>query len=234
MKAGDYKMMMEISVDENLYKTYPSIRLGLLTFNCNVRPSSSAFWQRMNEEVIPEVLESIEGKSWNEIPGIRGSRLVYKAFGRNPTRYRVSSEALIRRIKRGEELYHVNSVVDVNNFLSIKSGLSVGSYDLDKTAGPLVLRKTFPHEGYEGIGKEFLDLSDMLELADEKGIFGSTMADNKRTMVTLDSHHILVCLYCFEDEIDLEALVKEAEEEFRTNCEVTDLDSRIIGKKASD
>ena len=60
----------------------------------------------------------IERKEWNEIPGIKGSRAAYKAFGRNPGRYRVSSEALIRRVRRGDELYRINSVVDVNNLIS--------------------------------------------------------------------------------------------------------------------
>ena len=55
---------------------------------------------------------------WN-LPGIRGSRAAYKAFGRNSGRYSVSSsEALLRRIRRGDDLYHINSVVDVNNLIS--------------------------------------------------------------------------------------------------------------------
>ena len=95
----------------------------------------------MNTEVLPQVRAAIEGKEWNDIPGIRGSRLAYKAFGRNPGRYRVSSEALLRRVKRGDELYHINSVVDVNNLISVKSGLSVGSYDLDRISGAIVFRK---------------------------------------------------------------------------------------------
>ena len=95
------------------------------------------------------------GKNGTGFPGIKGSRTAYKAFGRNPSRYRVSSEALIRRIRRGDELYHINSVVDVNNLFSVKSGLSVGSYDLEKIHGEITLRKAVQGEGYTGIGKDF-------------------------------------------------------------------------------
>ncbi|MBR2762370.1 MAG: hypothetical protein IKD66_14520, partial [Solobacterium sp.] len=63
----------------------------------------------MNAEVLPQAREAIEGKEWSEIPGIRGSRSAYKAFGRNPGRYRVSSEALIRRVRRNDGLYRINS-----------------------------------------------------------------------------------------------------------------------------
>lgn len=86
----------------------------------------------MDNDVLPQVCADIDGKEWNGILGIKGSRTAYKAFGRNPSRYRVSSEALISRIRRGDELYHINSVEDVNNLVSVKSGLSVGSYDLEK------------------------------------------------------------------------------------------------------
>ena len=44
-------------------------------------------------------------------------------------------------MRRGDELYHVNSVVDVNNLISVESGLSVGSYDLEQLQGDIVFRK---------------------------------------------------------------------------------------------
>ena len=114
-------MKYDVSIDKNLFTVYPEIRLGLLRFQADVKAPDKRFWGYMESKVLPEVRASIEGKEWSEIPGIRGSRAVYKAFGRNPGRYRVSSEALIRRIRRGDELYRINSVVDVNNLISVKS-----------------------------------------------------------------------------------------------------------------
>lgn len=141
-------MKCDISIDKNLFRVYPEIRLGLLRFHADVREPDEQFWSYMDTEVLPQVKSSIEGKEWSEIPGIRGSRAAYKAFGRNPGRYRVSSESLIRRVRRGDELYHINSVVDVNNLISVKSGLSVGSYNLDNVHGPVTLRKAEKGEGY--------------------------------------------------------------------------------------
>ncbi|WP_300121159.1 B3/4 domain-containing protein [uncultured Enterococcus sp.] len=109
----------------------------------------------------------IDGKEWSQIPGVKGSRAAYKAFGRNPGRYRVSSEALLRGVRRGGALYQINSVVDVNNLISIQSGLSVGSYDYDKISGSVIFRKSEQGEGYTGIGKDFLDMENMLVLADD-------------------------------------------------------------------
>ena len=182
----------------------------------------------MNTEVLPQVRSAIEGKEWSELPGIKGSRAAYKAFGRNPGRYRVSSEALIRRVRRGDELHHINSVVDVNNLISVTSGLSVGSYDLGQIHGAVLLRKAGPGEGYTGIGKDFLDMENMLVLADDQGIFGSSMSDSTRAMVTENAKDILTVIYCFEKELDLASLLEEAKIAFERYAAVTDADSWIV------
>lgn len=207
--------MKEVQIDKNLYDTYPEIRLGCLEFETEVKDSDEKFWAYLDQEILPRIRKSIEGKEWGEIPGVRGSRAAYKAFGRNPGRYRVSSEALLRRVRRGDELYHVNSVVDVNNLISVESGLSVGSYDLDEIHGTVTLRKAETGEGYQGIGKDFLDMENMLVLADADGIFGSSMSDSTRAMVTEKTKHVLVVIYCFEDAADLDALLERAKEAFQ-------------------
>ena len=168
------------------------------------------------------------GKNGTGFPGIKGSRTAYKAFGRNPSRYRVSSEALIRRIRRGDELYHINSVVDVNNLFSVKSGLSVGSCDLEKIHGEITLRKAVQGEGYTGIGKDFLDMENMLVLADEDGIFGSSMSDSTRTMVTDKAKNILAVIYCFEDDINLTKLLDDAKAAFIRFAGATDIECEFI------
>ena len=221
-------MKYDISIDKALFNVYSEIRLGLLRFRTDVHGPDEQFWSFMNVEVLPQVRNTIEGKEWNEISGIRGSRAAYKAFGRNPGRYRVSSEALIRRVRRGDELYHINSVVDVNNLVSVESGLSVGSYDLSKVHGAITFRKAEHGEGYTGIGKDFLDMENMLVLADDEGIFGSSMSDSTRAMVTEEAHDILVVIYCFEKDIDLEALLKEAGTAFERFAAVTDIETWII------
>lgn len=206
--------MRDVKIDRTLLAVYPEIRLGCISFAADVRPSDESFWRELDTEVIPKIREEITGKEWGEIPGVRGSRLAYKAFGRNPGRYRVSSESLLRRVRRGDELYHINSVVDVNNLISIRSGLSVGSYDLSKLDGPVVLRKAEKGEGYQGIGKDFLDMENMLVLADNDGIFGSSMSDSTRAVVTESTKEVLVVVYCFERALDLEQIVSEGKEAF--------------------
>lgn len=221
-------MQYEVKIDPRLWKVYPEIRLGVMQFTAAVQGPDTQFWTHMDKEILPQVRQAIEDKEWGEIPGIRGSRAAYKAFGRNPGRYRVSSEALIRRVRRGEELYHINSVVDVNNLLSVKSGLSVGSYDSDKLHGTVTLRRAEADEGYTGIGKNFIDMENMLVLADDEGIFGSSMSDSTRAMVTEKTHHVLVVVYCFENSIDLPALLEDGKKAFADFAGVQDAETWIV------
>ena len=206
-------MKYDVSIDKNLFSVYSEIRLGLLRFHADVKAPDDHFWDYMDTEVLPQVRSRIEGKEWSEIPGIKGSRAAYKAFGRNPGRYRVSSESLIRRVRRGDELYHINSVVDVNNLISVKSGLSVGSYDLGQVHGAIRLRKAEHGEGYTGIGK---------------GIFGSSMSDSTRAMVTDSAADILVVIYCFENDINLDALLSEAGNAFNRFAEAEDVEHWVV------
>lgn len=219
---------MKIKIDDQLNSVYPDIRLGLLQFQADVKESDKNFWERMNHTVLSQVQKTIEGKQWNEIPGVKGSRAAYKAFGRNPGRYRVSSEALLRRVRRGDALYTINSVVDVNNLLSIESGLSVGSYDLDQIHGTITFRKAEKGEGYTGIGKDFLDMENMLVLADEEGIFGSSMSDSIRAMVKEHTKNVLLVLYCFEKDIDLLALLEKAQVYFQRFADAKDFVSWVL------
>lgn len=221
-------MEYEINIDPGLYEVYPQIRLGLLAFYGDVEESNNIFWSDMEKDILPVIRNNIEGKQWSDIPGIRGSRAAYKAFGRNPGRYRVSSEALLRRVRRNDKLYRVNSVVDVNNLISVQSGLSAGSYDLDRIQGPIRFRKAEKGEGYTGIGKDFLDMENMLVLADDAGIFGSSMSDSTRAMVTEDSKRILMVIYCFENDLDLETLLKHAKQSLEKYANASHFESRIV------
>ena len=140
----------------------------------------------------------------NEIPNIKESRAAYKAFGKDPSRYRVSSEALIRRIGQGKGLYEVNTVVDVNNLISIESGFSVGSYDTAKIADELIIRIGREGETYKGIGKEEINIENLPVIADEKGAIGSSTSDSEKAMITEKAEEVITLIYSFSDNQDLE------------------------------
>jgi DNA/RNA-binding domain of Phe-tRNA-synthetase-like protein len=123
-------------------------------------------------------------------------RTMYKRVGIDPTKTRPSSEALLRRVRRGDELPRVSSLVDVINWCSLETQLPYGVYDLDRIQGDVVLRIGRPGEEYAGIRKDAVHVAGRLTLADDVGPFGNPTSDSARTMVTTATVRALVVIFC--------------------------------------
>lgn len=123
------------------------------------------------------------------------TRAMYKRCGIDPTKTRPSSEALLRRVRKGDSLPRVNGLVDIINWCSVETQISFGLYDLAKVTPPITLRLGTTGEGYDGIRKDRVNVEGRLTLADAAGPFGNPTSDSARTMTTPETHDVLVVLY---------------------------------------
>jgi DNA/RNA-binding domain of Phe-tRNA-synthetase-like protein len=128
-------------------------------------------------------------------PQAAAVRSMYRAIGIDPTRRRPSSEALWRRVRRGEQLPRVNGLVDVCNWCSLELQLPYGLYDADRIDGPVELRLGLPGEAYSGIRKDVVNVAGRIVLADRSGPFGNPTSDSARTMVTSATTGAIVVLF---------------------------------------
>jgi len=126
---------------------------------------------------------------------IAAVRTMYKRVGIDPTKTRPSSEALLRRVRRGDELPQINSLVDIINWCSLETQLPYGLYDLGAIQGGVTLRLGQPGEEYEGIRKAAVHVAGRLTLADDVGPFGNPTSDSARTMVTTETRRALVVIF---------------------------------------
>ena len=122
-------------------------------------------------------------------------RSMYRHVGIDPTKTRPSSESLLRRVRRGDPLPRVNSLVDVINWCSLESQLPFGLYDLDRIRGAVTLRLGRPGEEYPGIRKDAVHLAGRLALVDDAGPFGNPTSDSARTMVTVETTRALIVIF---------------------------------------
>lgn len=220
--------MMDIKISNEIRKHCPDISLGCFRYTVKVESRNDTLWERLENIVFPMVKEALECTTLSEVPGIRSSRAAYKAFGKDPSRYRVSSEALWRRIGQGKGMYQVNTVVDVNNLISIESGFSVGSYDLRQVGQSLEVRLGKAGEAYKGIGKEVLNIENLPVIADETSAFGSSTSDSERAMITEGSSDILTIIYAFSERPALEKIMAAAEKYLKDYAQAKDLESWIV------
>lgn len=121
------------------------------------------------------------GRPPSQIAGLEEARTLYKSFGMDPSRHRPSSEALLRRVLAGRELYRISNLVDACNLASLEFLLPIGMYDLAKVRGDVVLRAGEPGQEYAGIRKGPVHLGGRLGLFDAAGPFGSPTSDSVRT-----------------------------------------------------
>jgi DNA/RNA-binding domain of Phe-tRNA-synthetase-like protein len=134
-------------------------------------------------------------------PAIRASRIAYRLCGKDPARYRLSSEALMRRVVKGHQLYRINNVVDLVNLISLKSGMSIGGYDVEKISGNVIFDIGQKDEPYEAIGRGDLNIASLPVFRDSVSSFGSPTSDSVRTSVTGSTKRFLMIIVGFSGGI---------------------------------
>lgn len=222
--------MLPISIDPALLELHAKSALGCLQGQVRVGPSPDGL-----EAELSEICRSIE--SAMEIPGIAqrpqiaDTRAAYKAFGKDPARYRSSCEAMMRRCVQGKGLYRVNSLVDINNLVSLRSGYSIGLYDTSTIQGPIVWSVGGPECSYTGIGKEPLNLHGLPVLSDDAGAFGNPSSDSERSRITERTTGFLLVVFSFSGPDELAGVLDETERLVACYADGRDF-SRMINQTA--
>ncbi len=139
--------------------------------------------------------QTLTTETLKEMSSIAATRQVYRACGKDPSRYRPASEALIRRMLQGKQLYQIDTLVDLINLASIAYGYSIGGFDADKFVGDtLTLGIGREGEPYEGIGRGMINIHGLPVYRDAQGGVGTPTSDNERTKIDLNTRHLLVLI----------------------------------------
>ena len=166
-------------------------RIGILQMDDVQVSSTPDELKIMLNNLADEFASRYKDQGPGEIPMVKKIRTIFHRAGLDPTRYRPSSESLLRRAVKGKGLYFINSVVDLINYFSLKSLCPMGLFNADLLKPPIVWRRGQDGESYEGIGRDRLNLAHFPLLADADGPFGSLISDSMRTRITEDCTRIL-------------------------------------------
>ncbi len=225
--------MLDIAISDDFSRAGVAVRLGCIQARVAVAEGGARLGQALKLEAELRV-ESLEARAIPEIPAIAAARQAFKALGKDPSRYRVSSEALIRRLAQGKLLHYINTVVDTNNLVSLHSGLSAGSYRIEALSPPLVFRKAGAGESYEAIGRGPLNLENLPVLADAQGPFGSPTSDSERSMITLDAQTVLMVIYGFGEAKGLARAMDFAADCLTSYCQAKDIETAVVAAGGPD
>ena len=185
---------MKVVISQEIEQICPEFIGACVEADIVNTPYSEALWQEI-ETLGDKLCQTLTTESLKEITSIAATRRVYKACGKDPSRYRPASEALIRRVLQGKELYQRDTWVDLVNLASIAYGYSIGGFDADKFVGDtLTLGIGREGEPYEGIGRGMINIHGLPVYRDAEGGVGTPTSDHERTKMTLGTRHLLVLI----------------------------------------
>lgn len=191
---------MNVIVSQEIEQICPEFVGACVEANVVNTSYSEPLWQEITT-LCDKLSQELTTESLKEITSIAATRRVYKACGKDPSRYRPASEALIRRVLQGKELYQRDTLVDLVNLASIAYGYSIGGFDADKFVGDtLTLGIGREGEPYEGIGRGMINIHGLPVYRDAEGGVGTPTSDHERTKMTLDTRHLVVLINGYDGD----------------------------------
>ncbi len=225
--------MIQVSIDPRILAACPECRIGLISATVVNEPTCDELWAEI-EAAAENIKQRYELLEINQRPAIAGTRHLYKALGKDPSRYRVSSEALCRRIIRGLGIYRLTTLIDVVNLVSIKSGYAISGLDGDRIEGnTLTMSVGRADDVYNGIGRGLLNIEGMPVYRDAMGPIATPTSDEERTKFTDQTVKAQININAFAPEMPLEEAVDWMAALLKKYAHATDVETMIFDPSAS-
>lgn len=223
--------MINIQIDQRILEACPETRIGLISATVVNEPTCDALWAEI-EAAAEDIKQRYELLEINQRPAIAGTRHLYKALGKDPSRYRVSSEALCRRIIRGLGIYRLTTLIDVVNLVSIKSGYAISGLDGDRIVGDtLTMSVGTADDIYHGIGRGVLNIEGMPVYRDGLGPIATPTSDEERTKFTEQTVNVQININAFAPEMPLEEAVNWMADLLKKYAHATNVETGIYAPK---
>jgi DNA/RNA-binding domain of Phe-tRNA-synthetase-like protein len=219
--------MTEITINQYIKKILPDLALGCIECDVTISEENFELWQEI-DTISHAVRHAGELAEVGSHPAIKASRIAYRRCGKDPARYRLSSEALMRRIVKGQQLYRINNVVDLVNLVSLKSGMSIGGYDVNEIVGPVVFDVGKNSEPYEAINRGDLNIEFLPVFRDSVSAFGSPTSDSVRTSVTGNTRRFLMVIVGFSGHISTAYTVDQSVELLKKYAKAENIETTIL------
>jgi len=218
--------MKQIRLDSQLKEKVPGYCVAVMSFDMSVMETQEPLKEEMNR-LEQDIMQQLTLETLLKEPRIAAARAGYKALGKDPSRYRLSCEALLRRLIKGNGLYFVNNAVDIGNVLSARTQRSVAVLDEDKIQGDVLIR-IGQDEPYEGIGRGAINIENIPVYCDELGPFGTPTSDTPRTRITETTKTIILFITSFNGTDGLLQDVELAKELFTRFGEMKNFSLEIV------
>jgi DNA/RNA-binding domain of Phe-tRNA-synthetase-like protein len=216
-----------ISISNRIRMIFPDIIVGFLHGRISNGENHPEVWDLI-EKRISEIKSMMDAESIRQVEGIRLGKQAYRALGKDPNRYRLSAEALMRRIVKGQDLYRINTAVDVLNLVSLKTGITIGGFDYQLVKFPIELGIGNQGEEFEAIGRGSLNVEDLPVYRDQEGVIGNPTSDCMRTRILTETSNVLMLITGFYGSVMVTPVLNELDKLLTEYCDFHDKGIGII------
>jgi DNA/RNA-binding domain of Phe-tRNA-synthetase-like protein len=218
--------MISVAISPAISRVCPSLVIGIISCNVTNTPSSDELKNEINE-AITAFRTQYQLADINKIRTIKATRQAYKALGKDPNRCRPYTETLCRKIVKNIPLYHINTLVDLINLISIQTGYSIGGFDAAKIQGNITLTIGNEDDVFDAIGRGLLNIGGFPVYKDDVGSIGTPTSDNQSTKIGLNTTQLFMIINAYSGIDGLEDTTSFAARLLRKYAMATDIEMKI-------
>jgi lysyl-tRNA synthetase, class I len=140
---------MKLRIEKEIFALVPELSVGIIVLKGldNSKSVTLPF-----DKIYAKLREQYGNSPVSEVPVIAKWRSIYSSFGTKAKKSPCSVEALLKRIVKGGDLPSINPLVNIYNYMSLKSLMPMGADNLDKISGDVLLARATGDESFIAIG----------------------------------------------------------------------------------
>ncbi len=157
-------------------------------------PGNETALATLRSDVTERARASYKLETLSQHPTVAAIRKLFRQAGCDPTRYRPSNEALLRRLLKGDEMPAISTLVDLNNCLSAELAVPACVMDVRSIEGPFLFRAGGAGESYESLRGPF-NLEGKPLLVDAGGPADTPITGGVRVKAREDTTRVWLVAY---------------------------------------
>src|SRR6266581_4729823 len=195
--------MTVLQYDAEILTRYPTVVGGVILARCMTNGPAPEELQAAFLDEQQATLQHVGDTPLSQITSLAAWRAVFRSFGVEPTQYRSSAEALLRRLTKKGDIPSINLLVDLGNLVSIRYALPVAVFDTRTLQGTVTVHFADGTERYTTLGQSEVDHPEPGEVVftDETGLViarrwcwrqseqSAAQFDTTNALITVEAHH---------------------------------------------
>lgn len=151
---------MKFTIEPEIFAKVPNMYVGVVVAHDIDNHKDYPEIDEMFQKYMTASQEKFAGANVKKRPEIIPYREAFRKIGINPNRFPCSAEALFKRLSKGKDLPHINPLVDLNNAVSLKYTVPMGTHTLDNAKDDILMRLAQPDDKFVPLGKDKVETPD--------------------------------------------------------------------------